>query len=385
MARRLFLAAVLGLAAGSSVAASPVAVLQAEYRAAEAETRRLEAAAARAGGEAARLALERQAAAAAIGAAEARISVAAGQLADRRRAVAAAQARLAERQRPLAALVAGLIQLERRPPLLAIADRGSVEELMRTRTLLAAALPEVRRRSAAVAAELRSARALAAAAARGEQQLQSARAELRKRQQRFAELEQAALTRAQSLGGAALEAGDSAIVAGIGAESAASEGARAAQSRRIAARLAQLPPAPARPVPPEGTAPAAMLPYALPASAAVSEGEGAIGDTGVRARGIRLETRRGTPLVMPADGTIAFSGPFRRHDGVVILDHGGGWMTMLVGARAEASRGTRLKQGAPLGVALGPVALELSRNGRHISPALAAQRSRSLSIQPRRR
>ena len=375
--------------AGSSTGMAPggppaVAEARAEWAAAEKEMRRLEASAAKASDEASRLALERQAAAAAIASAEARISAASAELSLRQSAVEAARRRLAERQRPVAALVAGLVNLERRPPLMALADGGSVDELVRTRALLGALIPHVRARSSALSAELARARALEGAALRSRRAVQAASAQLDNRQQHFAKLEQAALARSQRLGQAAVAAGDTAIVAGVGLEDLESEGARAASARRIAARLAALAPAPPGPSRRQPQA-RDKLDYLLPADAAVVEGEGSVSDTGIRARGIRLDTARGTALAMPADGSIVFSGPFRSHDGVVIIAHEGGWMTMLVNARAEQPRGTRLRRGEPLGIALGDVTLELSRGGRHVSPALVAARSRSLFIQEKRR
>ena len=391
--RRFLLAALLlpvavagstgtGFQPGASAA---VAAARTEWASAEAETRRLETAAAKADNEAKRLALERQAAAAAIAAAEARISAASAQLAVRQAAVAAARNRLAERQQPVAALVAGLVNLERRPPLLTLADGGSIDELVRARAVLGTLIPHVRAKSSALAAELARARQLEAMAGDGRRAVLAARAELDRRQQKFATLERAAVARSQRFGQAALESGDSSIVAGVGLEELESAGARAASARQVASRLAASPPAPPRPFGGANTAPSAPLPYALPADAPVIEGQGAIGDTGIRARGLRLGVRRGTARAMPADGTIVFSGPYRRHDGVVILDHGGGWMTMLLEARAELPRGTRLRRGEPLGVALGEVTVELSSGGRHVSPAIAAARSRSLSIQAKRR
>ena len=375
-----------GAVAGSSAAAPGQTALssaRAEWAAAETETRRLEASASKAADEASRLALERQAAASAIASAEARISAASAELRLRQAAVEAARSRLAQRQRPVAALIAGLVNLERRPPLMALADGGSVDELVRTRALLAALIPHVRERSSALSVELARARALEARALDSRRAVEAASAELERRQQRFAVLERAALARSQRLGQAAVAAGDTAIVAGVGLENLESEGARAASSRRIAARLAALPPAP--PAPYGGERGRAAIAYALPTDAPVVEGQGSVSDTGIRARGLRLGSARGAALAMPADGSIVFTGPFRSHDGVVIIEHDGGWMTMLINARADHPRGTRLRRGDPLGVALGDVTLELSRGGRHISPALVAARSRSLSIQEKQR
>lgn len=391
MRRPLLAALLLPVAVAGSTGTGPqpgasaaVAAARTEWASAEAETRRLETAAAKADNEAKRLTLERQAAAAAIAAAEAQISAASAELAMRQAAVAAARRRLGERQQPVAALIAGLVNLERRPPLLTLADGGSIDELVRARAVLGTLIPHVRAKSSALANELARARALEAAAGDGRRAVLAARSELDQRQLRFAALERAALARSRRFGQAALESGDTSIVAGVGLEELESAGARAASARLVASRLAALPPAPPRPFAAAPTG-AAALSYALPSDAPVIEGQGAVGDTGIRARGIRLDSRRGTRLTMPADGTIVFSGPYRSHDGVVILDHGGGWMTMLLEARADQPRGSRLRRGEPLGVALGDVTVELSSRGRHVSPAIAAARSRSLSIQAKRR
>ena len=92
-----------------------------------------------------------------------------------------------------------------------------------------------------------------------------------------------------------------------------------------------------------------------------------------------MATARGTALVVPADGTILFAGPYRSQDGVIIIDHGGGWKTLLLNASADVERGARLRGGQPLGRALGPIGVELSRNGQHLSPALIAGSSQTLS------
>lgn len=86
-------------------------------------------------------------------------------------------------------------------------------------------------------------------------------------------------------------------------------------------------------------------------------------------------------VVVPADGSIAFAGPFRRHDGVVIIDHGDGWMSLLIGVRTDLPKGARVQRGQPLGRSLGPISVELSTNGRPVSAALIAGSSQLVSNQ----
>jgi murein hydrolase activator len=363
--------------AGSSVAVSPpvgtsLALARAEQAAAQREADRLTEAAAQARGTVERLAAQRKAAAAELAAAEAAISAAAAELDLRRQAVAASERQLAERQAPVAALVAGLVNLGRRPPILAIADGESVTELVRVRMLLDSTLPEIRARSAALRKDLARNQALEAEARGAAARLVEASRARSAKQQRLAALEAEASRQAERLGSSALSAGDRSIAAEERAASLASRGAQEAAARRMAAELARLDAAQQRPFKPDSRAGRPPLPYRMPVEARVIDGTGSVSASGIASRGITVATYRGAQVIMPSDGTIAFAGPYGRHDGVVIIDHGEGWMTLLTGVRASAARGARLRAGAPLGRALGPVTVELSINGRPVSAATTA-------------
>jgi septal ring factor EnvC (AmiA/AmiB activator) len=99
----------------------------------------------------------------------------------------------------------------------------------------------------------------------------------------------------------------------------------------------------------------------------------------VKSRGLTLATVRGAAVVSPAAGIIRVAGPFRDFDGIVIIDHGGGWMSLIINVRSSLKPGTRVAVGDPLGRALGPLGVELSHNGRHVSSALIAGSSATLS------
>src|SRR5207302_7535839 len=120
----------------------------------EAETRKLEQVAAQAKGEAERLHAEQAAAVQSIEAAEARITAADAQLRLASAYVAAHRQRLADEQRPAASLLAGLAVMAQRPPLLAVADHGSADDLVEVRILLDSTLPVIRGRTAQLAAQL---------------------------------------------------------------------------------------------------------------------------------------------------------------------------------------------------------------------------------------
>jgi septal ring factor EnvC (AmiA/AmiB activator) len=109
-----------------------------------------------------------------------------------------------------------------------------------------------------------------------------------------------------------------------------------------------------------------------------------VDDSGVRARGITFATSRGAPVSAPVSGIVRFSGPFHDYDGVLILDHGNGWMSLIVNLSSPLKAGDRVRIGDPIGRALGPVEVQLSRNGRRFSPALIAGSSQTLSKETKR-
>ena len=371
--------ALLGLAPFLLSAADPVAVARAEASAAEREVQRLERLAASARGEAERLAAEQTAAAQSIVAAEASLSAAEAQADALARSAEARERRLAERQRPVALLLAGLAEMGRRPPVLALADGASPREFVTIRALLDSSLPVIRVRTAALRAEVERGRGLASAAASARQLLVRRRSELKQQQARFAALEARANARSAALGEQALTAGDVALGRTVRADELTSRSARQRSATRLAAELAVLPQAPMRPVRAEGTATPPALHWQVPVAGPVLTGLSEVSASGVRARGLTVGAPRGVEVFAPATGRVAFAGPFRRHAGVLIIDHGSGWMTLLTEVRTSLVPGAPIKRGEPIGHTLGAVTVELSLDGKPQDAALIAGSSASLS------
>lgn len=171
----------------------------------------------------------------------------------------------------------------------------------------------------------------------------------------------------------------------------------APESRMIAtagtgAGVSGLMPPPPRPVPAATPAPSsaaapavaarpvALRPLAemrgampLPARGAVATGFGDELSPGNTSRGIVIDTRSAATVVAPADGVVAFSGPFRAYGHLLILEHAGGYHTLLSGmARIDARVGQRLLAGEPVGVmerSENPALyVELRRDGQPIDP-----------------
>ena len=176
-----------------------------------------------------------------------------------------------------------------------------------------------------------------------------------------------------------MEASDRVLAAGEASERALGDYRGSGMIRDWANAFASGPAIPPRPGSADGPLFRAPFAYRLPADAPVTQGMGDVDRSGIRARGVTLATARGAPVEAPGAGIVRFAGPFRGIDGVLIIDHGAGWMTMLVNVSTELRRGQRVAAGDPAGRALGPMSVELYRNGKPYSPALIAGSSPALS------
>jgi len=80
------------------------------------------------------------------------------------------------------------------------------------------------------------------------------------------------------------------------------------------------------------------------------------------AKGIVVETRPDAKVVSPFDGDVAFVGPFRGYGSIVIIEHKGGYHTVLAGlAQIDTAQGQHLRAGEPVG----------AMGGRNTQPAAA--------------
>jgi len=379
------------LAVPASVAASaPVAIRQepldttlarAEKEQADAERRvsRLEAAAASARGEAAQLRAKQASAAEEIAASEARLTAADARLRILSAKIEHSRSVLRDQQRPVSSLLGGLVLMARQPPLLAISNARSADELVQLRILLDSTIPIIRARTAALSENLRRGEKFEQAARDARSELLESRNQLTTRRQHFADLERRALTLAASSEGEALSVGDLALASGEDiAALRSTQGSRAAAGA-LAASLAALDAAPARPASAEGAPLRIPFEYRLPAQASVIDGLGSVSPSGIRSRGLTLGTFRGVPVESPASGVVQFSGPYRDYDGILIIDHGRGWMSLLINVASPLKKGDKVAIGQAVGRTMGPLGVELSQNGRRYSPALIAGSSASLS------
>jgi murein hydrolase activator len=352
---------------------------QAEFEAARKRSDTFQAAADRAAGSLQRLRADKRAALSALETSEARITLAELKLRAARARALAEQRRIAEVQRPLASLLTGIAILGQRPPLMTLVDRANADELVRTQLLMQSTLPVIRARTKDLDARRASAERAFGAARASLAELEAGRRSLEAERKTYAALEQRLLAEAARAGGAAVSASDLMLATGELRERLRAEAQGNVAIRAEAIALASGPAIPARPGSADGPMFRAPFPYRLPAAATLTQGLGEIDSAGVRSRGITLATPRGAPIEAPASGSVRFAGPFSGFDGVIIIDHGSGWMTMLVNLSPSVGSGQDLAIGAPVGRALGPVSVELYRNGKPYSPALIAGSSPPLS------
>lgn len=96
---------------------------------------------------------------------------------------------------------------------------------------------------------------------------------------------------------------------------------------------------------------------------------------GNTAKGITLETRGAAQVVSPYDGRVVFSGPFRGYGEILIIEHDGGYHSLLAGlARIDGRVGQWILAGEPVGVmvesknSVPKLYFELRRRGQSINP-----------------
>jgi septal ring factor EnvC (AmiA/AmiB activator) len=112
-----------------------------------------------------------------------------------------------------------------------------------------------------------------------------------------------------------------------------------------------------------------------PVQGRVDQRYGERGEFGNASRGITIATREHAQIVAPHDGKVVFAGSFRRYGQILIIEHGGGYHTVLAGlAQIDCVVGQWLLAGEPVG-SMGrdesdqtALYVELRRNGQPINP-----------------
>ena len=354
---------------------------------AAARGRSLEAAAAEAQQEAERVANQSAALAARIQETEADIAVAQGELSLIARQQRALDARLGERREPLIRLTGALQNFSRRPLILSVFRPGSIRESMYLRAVLETTIPQVRGRTAALRAEIDRSRALRDEAQGVLAQLAEQEERLELRRTQLATIETRKRLAARRRGGEADRQEERALAFAEEARDLDGLIARIDAAGTLREELAALPGPVIRPAQPSqarvrGTT--SRIPSSsersvqspgglrLPVDGRTLRGFGSVDRTGMRSQGLSILARGGAQVVTPAPGRVAFAGPFRGFERIVIVEHPDGWTSLVTGlARTDVTVGEDLTEGAPIGVAPpdgGAIGFELRLGGRPANP-----------------
>ena len=384
--RLLLLAITVGAACASvALAQAPddqrarLAEAKAQSAAAAARSAKLEQQAVSERDQAQQARAQEAAVAARIQQAEADIAAGQARLAIIDRLLGEQRGRLAAKQAPVVRLMAALQSLARRPAIISVVQPGSVDDLVHVRAVLANTMPVIRARTADVRADLARTRALQRQAGVATTALAESRTRLVAQRLALTRLEAAHRLRSRALGRDALFESDRAIALGEKARDIVDLMGTIGNQATTREALESLPAPLARPLRPgEVAAPIdrvawsrATPPYRLPVQGKIVTGLGEVSDAGVRSRGVTIAPLAGAEVVAPAAGRIAFAGPFRAYGSIVIIDHGGGWTSLVSGLGSVSTRiGDTVGQGAPIGQAGGGasprVTVELRRRDRAI-------------------
>lgn len=371
--------------AGNALREATRALAEAQRRgdALEAAARRATAAADRTAREAAAVAARIQQSEAEIALSQARV-----QQIDRQRG--ALRIRIAQRQEPVVRLTAALQLMARRPLVFSLMRADSLEETVYLRAVLETMLPEVQRRTAGLRSEIVRGRQLQDKARAAAVELKASEQALTVRRQQLAAVESRQRIESRSAQGIASREADRALALAEETRDLAALMERLRADGSLRSQLAALPgpvPRPDRPGSmlvvndtPPAVAAGASLAWILPVSGRIvtgfgdAAGGGASGATGdaARAVGITLAPVAGAQIVAPAAGRVAFAGDYRGYGRIIIIDHDGGWTSLITNlGRLDVGVSVRVLQGSPLGLA-GPgrptVTVELRKDGVPVNP-----------------
>ncbi|WDF72720.1 murein hydrolase activator EnvC family protein [Novosphingobium sp. KACC 22771] len=292
------------------------------------------------------------------------------------------RAQLAQRQKPLVELTGALQRLSRRPPLVALLRPGSLADSVHTRALLESMLPQVQRRTAALRSELARARALQEQAKAAETALHEEIAALGTRRRDLGVMEARQRQAAREANGGASREAERALALGEKARDLGGLLQGLEQAAALRARLSALPGPVLRPAagqmvteaayaPSPSPTPTALPDFLLPVAGRLVSGFGDA-SRGTAARGITLSVRAQAQVVAPSGGRIAFAGPFAGYGQIIIIDHPGGFTSLITGlAQISAQVGDNVVAGSPLGAAGGgrpQITLELRKDGKPVNP-----------------
>jgi murein hydrolase activator len=117
---------------------------------------------------------------------------------------------------------------------------------------------------------------------------------------------------------------------------------------------------------------------AYPVTGTIRVRYGQADDVGAAARGITIAARAGATVTAPLAGRVRFAGPFRSYGRILILEHPGGYHSLIAGfGRVDATVGAQVGAGEPVGLMPTDAGerpdlyFEFRRDGHPIDPQMA--------------
>jgi murein hydrolase activator len=286
---------------------------------------------------------------------------------------AAIRRSLESRRNVIAEILASLQRMGRRPPPALLISPDDILKAIRTAMLLGSIVPELRSETEILAADLAELMALRKSIASERDRLRTEAGRLTEERGRLAALVearraaigeaeqmlQAERNRIAALARQALDLKD--LIARmesevVGARRAAEAARKAEEERRLAAAKPDAASRSASPFANAGRlAPAVAFSTArgllpMPVSGEIRKAFGAPDGFGGNERGLSIATRSNAVVASPADGWVAFSGPYRTYGQLLILNAGDGYYIVLAGmARIGVEVGQFVLAGEPVG------------------------------------
>ncbi|MBL4638994.1 MAG: peptidoglycan DD-metalloendopeptidase family protein [Kordiimonadaceae bacterium] len=282
---------------------------------------------------------------------------------------------LDQRQDELLDLLSALERLAKRPAVLALLQPSEALKTARSASLMGEIVPEISVMADALKTDLKTLTDLQADLSVQRFDLKNTLAGLTEHQLKLASL----LEKRKG------EASTSRTRANNVAQEIRRYTADAKSLRELLEKLARVPKTVIKPTPERATLPdTGFRTYSRPiAELKGSLPQPAIGrivsrfgdkETAGTARGIKIRTRANAQVVAPFDGQIVFAGPFRDYGQLLIIEHGGGYYSLMAGfGSLHSAVGQWVLTGEPVGIMTASVDnrdlyVEMRRRGKAINP-----------------
>lgn len=294
------------------------------------------------------------------------------------------QAELESRREQAGSVLSALVRLTALPPEAALVGPGGSDDRLRTALLMRGLSPRLQNRAALLADDIKGIRKAEASIAAEQKRLAAAKVDLETRYRALAQVVEqknkllsaetaaadrtAAIAKRLSKSAASLRE----FLGRIDAERSTRQAAVSAErQRRNAIAIARGLPAPSIEAPPlrlaglDGQQGGLIAPVNGQIVYHFGEGEGRFTE------GVTIAVTPDTPVLSPADGRVVYAGPFRDYGILLIVEHGGGFHSVLTGlGLSEMAAGQWVLAGEPLGLTAsrGSLYIEIRQGGRPVDP-----------------